>query len=233
MNDTAADHPDDPNFLIAPAADPSKGVIDEVSTSPLPWWRFALLAGFIGLVACSNVANGVWAKWVRTHPARLLVLSSRIRFLLFTRVEGIGAVPYVAIGAARLAVAALVCYGIGHVYEGRALGWFRRFLGMSHDGIENLQKGFAKASWALIPFFVGSNIVCALAGLNRVRLRIFAPLLALGIAGRLALFWFLADPLEKPLRRFVDFSQRYQVAFIVGSIALVVIANARNLWRGR
>jgi hypothetical protein len=91
----------------------------ESNPPPLPWWRFSLVAGFIGLVVLSNIANGVWVKWVQAHPARLLALSSRVRYLLFTRVAGIDAVPYAVIGFARIAVAALVCYGIGHVYEGR------------------------------------------------------------------------------------------------------------------
>ncbi len=215
MNDAVVDH----------------ASLDEDPT-PLPWWRFALVGSFVGLVALSNIANGVWAKWVQTHPARLLALSARVRYLLFTRVAGIDAISYVVIGFMRIAVAAFVCYGIGYVYEGRALRWFRRFLGMTPEGIENLQRGFAKAGWALIPFFVGSNIVCALAGLNRVRIRVFAPLLALGIAGRLALYWFLAEPFEKPLKSFIDFTQRHQVKFIIGSVALVVLVNVRNFRRG-
>ncbi len=215
MNDAAADQP---TFE---------------SESPLPAWRFALVGAFVGLVVLSNIANGVWARWVKTHPARLLALSSRVRYLLFARVEGIDLIPYAVIGFTRIAVAAFVCYGIGYVYEGRALKWFQRFLGMTPEGIEGLQKGFKKASWALIPFFVGSNIVCALAGLNRIRLRVFAPLLAIGIAGRLALYWFLAEPFRKPLESFIDFTQRHQREFIIGSIAVVILANMRNFRRGQ
>ncbi len=216
MNDAAADQP-----------------TSEPEIPPLTPWRFALVGAFVGLVVLSNIANGVWAKWVTTHPARLLALSSRVRYLLFARVEGIDVIPYVVIGFTRIAVAAFVCYGIGYVYEGRALLWFRRFLGMTPEGIEGLQKGFEKASWALIPFFVGSNIVCALAGLNRIRLRVFAPLLAIGIAGRLALYWFLAESFRKPLESFINFTQDHQGKFIIGSIALVVLANVRNFRRGQ
>ncbi len=201
--------------------------------APLPWWRHLLVGSFVGLVVLSNIANGVWAKWVTAHPARLLVLSSRVRYLLFTRVGGIDPVAYVTIGSARIAAAAFVCYGIGYVYEGRALRWFRRFLGVTPEGVESIQRGFAKASWALIPFFVGSNIVCAMAGLNRVRMRVFAPLLALGIAGRLALYWFLAESFEKPLKSFIDFTQRHQMKFIIGSVALVLLTNVRNFRRGQ
>jgi hypothetical protein len=75
--------------------------------------------------------------------------------------------------------------------------------------------------------------VCALAGLNRVRMRVFAPLLTVGIAGRLALYWFLAEPFEKPLKSFIDFTQRHQMKFIIGSVAIVVLTNLRNFRRGQ
>lgn len=223
MDDAALDHPEESDAGLPLAAEPA----------PVHPAAYLLLAAFIGLVVCSNVANGVWVKWVREHPARLLALSSRVRYLLFARVEGVGAIPYFVIGAVRIAAAAFVCYGIGRVFEERAVTWFRRFLGMTQESLDKMRDGFGTASWLLIPFFVGSNIICVLAGLTRTRMKHFVPLLTLGIAGRLVLYWFLAEPLEKPLKSFIDFTQRHQMKFILGSVALVVLVNARNLRRGR
>ena len=37
---------------------------------------------------CTNVANGVWARWVESNPEALLALSSRQRYLAFTVANG-------------------------------------------------------------------------------------------------------------------------------------------------
>ena len=60
-----------------------------------------------------------------------------------------------------------------------------------------------------------------------------AVLLAIGIAGRLALVWWLAKTFEEPLLDVVDFLQRYQLWAIIISVALVVLVNVRNFRRGR
>ena len=41
-----------------------------------------LLVAFVGLVVCTNVANVVFARWVKTQPERLIMLSSRNRYLI-------------------------------------------------------------------------------------------------------------------------------------------------------
>jgi hypothetical protein len=41
-----------------------------------------LLVLFVGLVACTNIANIVFASWLKTHPERLIMLSSRNRYLI-------------------------------------------------------------------------------------------------------------------------------------------------------
>ena len=63
----------------------------------------------------------------------------------------------------------------------------------------------------LIPFFVGSNIVAVLTGVRRTHPGKLAVLLAIGIAARLALVWWLAKAFEEPLLDVVDFLQRYQL----------------------
>ena len=60
-----------------------------------------------------------------------------------------------------------------------------------------------------------------------------ATLLAIGIAGRLVLMWWLAKTFESQLLDFLDFLQRYQWWAIGVSILLVVLVNMRNMRRGR
>lgn len=216
-----------------PAADTPEEVIDAVvhPHQPPAWAPLALVA-FVGLVVLTNIANAVWARWVDTNPEALLALSSRQRYLVLTVAAGISPVAYVVIGALRLAAAFVVCHVIGRAYHDQALGWMTRYLGQTPEGIAAFQRGFGKAEVVLIPFFAGSNIVAVLSGTHRTPPVRLAALLAVGIAGRLALVWWLAHAFESQLLDILGVVQRYQWWAVGISIALVVLVNARNLRRG-
>jgi hypothetical protein len=196
-----------------------------------PSWAPLTLVAFIALVIATNIASGVWAKWVNTNPEGLLLLSSRNRYLALTLAAGVPLGFYVLIGFARIAVAFVVCHMIGRAYQGQAIGWFRKYLGVSPETIDKFNAGFSKAEWVLIPFFAGSNIVAALSGIHRTPPVRLAVLLTAGIAARLALMWWLARTFEEQLVEFLGWLQRYQWWAVAISILLVVLVNARNLRR--
>ena len=92
-------------------------------------------------------------------------------------------------------------------------------------------RGFEKAEWALIPIFSGSNIVAVLTGVRRTPVRKLVLLLSIGIAGRLALMWWLARFFDDELESFLRFTTRYQWWVLGLSIGTVVLVNLRNLRR--
>jgi len=194
-----------------------------------PFWAPAPLVVFVVLVVCTNIANAVWARWVDSNPEGLLMLSSRNRYLALTLAAGVSVPVYVVIGFVRIGAAFLVCHMIGRAYHDDAIGWFRKYLGVRQDAIDSFNRGFSKAEWFLIPFFAGSNIVAALSGVHRTPPVRLAVLLAVGIAGRLALMWWLARTFEVQLVEFLEWLQRYQWWAVGISIALVVLVNLRNL----
>ncbi len=187
---------------------------------------------FVGLVICTNVANAVWARWVDTNPEGLLLLSSRNRYLALTLAAGVPLGTYALIGMARITAAFVVCHLIGRAYHDDAIGWFRKYLGLTAEAEAAFNRGFAKAEWLLVPFFVGSNIVAALSGVHRSDPRKLAALLAVGIAGRLALLWWLARTFEDQLVDFLSLLQRYQWWVVGLSVVAVLVVNVRN-FRGR
>ena len=193
-----------------------------------PAWAPLTLIAFVVLVICSNIASGVWARWIDTNPEGLLMLSSRNRYLALTLAAGIPLTSYVVIGFFRIALAFVVCHMIGRAYHDDAIGWFTKYLGVTPEAIAGFNRGFAKAEWALIPIFVGSNIVAALSGVHRTPPFKLAALLAVGIAGRLVLMWWLARTFEVQLVDFLEWLQRYQWWAVGISIALVVAINFRN-----
>ena len=109
---------------------------------------------------------------------------------------------------------------IGRAYGSTALGWFTKYLGVTPEAIDGFNRGFVKAEWALIPIFAGSNIVAALTGVRRTPPVRLAVLLAIGIAGRLALMWWLARTFEDQLVSFLEWLQRYQWWAVGISIAI-------------
>jgi membrane protein DedA with SNARE-associated domain len=179
------------------------------------------------------VANTTWAALEKSHPAKLIMLSARNRFLVV-------AVPHISswalwavLATARLLAAAVVCHMIGRCYGDRALRWFWRFLGMPQQQVARFEAQVARAEWFVVPFFVGSNIVWALTGAARTSWKRLMPLALIGIAVRLVLLWWLAKAFESQLRSVIDWTNRYQLWIIIGSVAIVVIANVRNFRSGR
>jgi membrane protein DedA with SNARE-associated domain len=126
-----------------------------------------------------------------------------------------------------------VCHFIGRAYGDQALRWFTRFLGMSTEAVDRFEQQYRTAEWVLIPIFVGSNIVFVLSGTVKTRWRRILPLLLLGIAGRLALLWWLAKQFQSQVESVTGFLQRWQVPIIIVSIVLVVASNLFNIRRGR
>lgn len=224
--------PDDPAIDRA-TTDPNDAVsVDDIAPHVRPRWAPLTLAAFVVLVIASNVAGAVWARWINTNPEGLLLLSSRNRYLALTLAAGVSVPFYVVIGFARIAAAFVVCHLIGRAYRTDAIGWFEKYLGMTPETIDTFNRGFNRAEWIVIPWFAGSNIVAVLSGLHRTPPLRLAVLLTVGIAGRLALMWWLARTFESQLVEFLEWLQRYQWWAVGISVAVVVLINMRNL-RGR
>lgn len=190
------------------------------------------IAAFIGLVVASRISDVVWARWVNDHPAGLLALSSRNRWLALAVPAGISPVSYAVIGTARIAAAFLVCHLIGRAYSDVATSWFSKYLGMTRETVDLYNRKFSSWEIGLIPFFVGSNIVGVLTGVHRTPPRKLFPLLTVGIAGRLILFWILAKLFEDQLKDLLDWIARYQWWLVGASVAMLLLVNFRNLRSG-
>jgi uncharacterized membrane protein YuzA (DUF378 family) len=191
-----------------------------------------MLVVFVGLVICTNVANVVWATWADDNPVGLIALSSRQRYLVLAVAGGISPLAYAIVGAARIAIAFVVCHLIGRAYREQALTWFTRYLGVTDEALDTYNRGFAAAEIGLIPFFAGSNIVAVLTGIHRTPPRRLALLLAIGIAGRLVLMWYLAHAFEDQLLDVLRFTGRYQWWLLGLSFVVVLAVNFRNFRRG-
>lgn len=200
-----------------------------------PRWAPFTLVAFVSLVICTNIANAMWPRLTDVdspNPELLLALSSRNRYLAFALGVDVSIPAYIVIGFLRVMLAFGVCHLIGRAYSGEAIGWFKKYLGFNDDAERAFDNGFQKAEWALIPIFSGSNIVGVLTGVRRTPWSKLLPLLAVGIAGRLTMMWWLARFFEDQLDSFLNFTTRYQWWFLIGSIGLVLMVNLKNFRRG-
>lgn len=197
-----------------------------------PAWAPLGLAAFVALVVCTNIANVVWARWAAERPEALIALSSRNRYLVAAVGGQVSPAAFFGIGAARIALAFVVCHVVGRAYRDQALSWFTRYLGVKPAQLDQMSAGFSKAEIGLVPFFAGSNIVAVLTGVHRTPPVRLALLLGVGIAGRLVLLWFLSKAFEDELMDIVGWLQRYQWWLIGASVAAVVLVNVRNFRRG-
>jgi membrane protein DedA with SNARE-associated domain len=208
---------------------------DEVVEPPerpeRPWYGPLLLVAFVGLVVCTNIANVGFAT-VKAHPERLIMLSSRNRYLILAVGADISPLAYVAIATIRLTVAAAVCHFIGRAYGDQALRWFTRFLGMTTEAVDRFEQQYRTAEWVLIPIFVGSNIVFVLSGTVKTRWRRIRRCCWSGSPAAM-LLWWLAKQFKSQVESVTNFLQRWQVPIIIVSIVLVVASNLVNIRRGR
>lgn len=191
-----------------------------------------MLAAFVGMVVCTNIAAATWAKLLESSPEALLALSSRNRYLVLALGADVWPAAYWLLGSLRIATAFVVCHLIGRAYADQALGWFIKYLGVTPEALDQFNRGFAKAEWVIVPFFVGSNLVAALSGVHRTRWRRLAVMLSVGILARLTLIWWLAQIFDEQLADFVGWLQRYSWWAVGISVALVLLLNARNFRRG-
>ncbi len=189
------------------------------------------IAAFIALVVCTNIAAITWARLVLSSPETLLALSSRNRYLALALGTDISSVSYWVIGSLRIAIAFAVCHLAGRAYGDRILAIFIKYLGMDQPTIDRLQTGFTKADWAIIPFFVGSNIVAAISGIQRTRTTRLVTFVAIGLVARLALIQWLANIFDDQLTDAINLLQKYSWWFVGGSVILVLLTNSRNTRR--
>ena len=168
------------------------------------------------------------------HPAGLLALSSRQRYLVLAVVDGIGVVPYVVIGTVRIAAAFVVCHLAGRAYRDAILRDLHPLPRRHARGARRLPPRTRRGRDRDHPVLRRQQHRRRAHGCAPHATRSSWPSCSpIGIAGRLALVWWLAKAFEEPLLDVVDFLQRYQLWAIILSIALVLLVNVRNFRRGR
>jgi hypothetical protein len=187
-----------------------------------------LLGAFAVLSALSIVGTVLSARLVNHAPVLLLALAPANRHLLLTSAAGVNPVAYVIAAGGRYVIGGTVLYLLGRDYGDACRAWFERQPGGLPGSVRWIEKGFDAAWWAVVPVMVGSNAARLLAGARKIPARTYAILLGLGIAGRLALFWYLGQRFKSALEGVLDFIDRYQWWIIAAFVVVTVFQSYRK-----
>lgn len=182
--------------------------------------RLALPCSVLYVIAM--VGGFMGPTLVNDHPELLLAMNSRNRHLLLTVASGISPIAYFMIAAIRLAIPAPFFYLLGRDYGHRGIGWIERQTQGQTGYLGWVQRAFAKAQSVLL-VLMPNSFVWMLAGMARVSRTKVAVLGAVGIAGRLVLFWWAGKEFEEPLKDALDFIQRYQWLLVGGLVAVSMV----------
>jgi membrane protein DedA with SNARE-associated domain len=194
--------------------------------------RLVILLSVVGVHHGLALAGTIFfAALVTSGPALLLALSSRNRHLLLVVPAGINPVLYVVIPFVRIVLPGVAYYLLGTWYGQRGLAWLEREAGGRPSTIRWAERLFDRVGAPLLVFAPASNIVALLAGHRGMRPKLFGALLVVGVAAKLAFFWFLGETFEQPLQTLLDWIQRYQWWIVAAFLVWSVVDSSRQVRR--
>ena len=200
---------------------------EPIRRAPPKWLGPALLAVVIGLYILGIAAGGAAPELLKNHPLTLLALAPRYRWFILTAPR-IDAIPYFAVGIARLLASDPVYYMLGWFFGDRAIRFFEDSLGK--PTIDKTRELFLKASTVMALFFAGP-IICVLAGAAGMKPRKFFSLNIIGttlIVIGLRAFSSQLDGVIQPILRFNDRYSRYILIGTIGLSALYISRAVRK-----
>lgn len=188
--------------------------------------KLLLIVGPIVVLAIVGTVTTAMTPFLSSHhPLLLIIMEARNRNLILAR--RVDFLPFLLVASARRMLTDPLYYLLGHYYGDRAVRWLEVKAGLGSYA-RLMEKVFKKASYPAVFFFPGA-IVCALAGVVRMR---FATFMALNVAGTLTAVITLkafGDVVASPVDAVVGFFDRNLLVTSIVSVVLVAL----SVWAGR
>jgi membrane protein DedA with SNARE-associated domain len=192
-----------------------------------------LLVPFAIAATGATIADWIWPQLVTSHPAVLITMSPKNRFLLLTAPQ-LGLIAFFVIGFLRLILTDPITYVLGRQYGDAALSWIESKTSSAEQGksfIRKAERLFGRAAPVFI-LVAPSALWCVLAGSARMKVWLFVTCNVVGTVARLALFWYAADALEEPLKDLLAGIERLQIPLLALTIGFGVLQTVRHRRRG-
>ncbi|MDQ3980363.1 MAG: hypothetical protein M3314_12545 [Actinomycetota bacterium] len=213
--------------------DPAPAETDEATDEHrprLPRKKLVLIvAPIVVLAIVGTITTALTPALAAKHPLLLIALEARNRNLVLAR--RVDFLPFLLVASFRRTLTDPLYYLLGYYYGDRAVRWLEVKAGMGSYA-RLMQRVFQKASYFAVFLFPGA-IVCAMAGVIRMR---FAVFLALNISGTLAAVISLkvfGDAVSEPVEALIGFFDRNLLTTTIVSIVLVGLSVVLGRWESQ
>jgi len=203
---------------------------DKEERPKLPRKKLVLLvAPIVVLAIVGTVTTALTPALAAKHPLLLILLEARNRNLILAREVDFW--PFLLAATLRRTLTDPLYYVLGWYYGDAAVRWLEVKAGLQ-DYARLMERVFRKASFPAVFFFPGA-VVCALAGVVRMRFPVFLTLNLSGtVAAVLALKMF-GDVFASPVEAVVDFFDRNLVVTTAISVVLVTLSVLAGRLQGK
>ena len=196
----------------------------------LPRKKLVMLVAPIAVLAIvGTVTTALTPALAAKHPLLLILLEARNRNLILAREVDFW--PFLLVATLRRTLTDPLYYLLGWYYGDAAVRWLEVKAGLQ-DYARLMEKIFRKASFPAVFLFPGA-VVCALAGVVRMRFPVF---MALNMAGTLTAVIALkafGDVFASPVEAIVGFFDRNLLVTTIISIVLVTLSVLAGRWQGK
>jgi membrane protein DedA with SNARE-associated domain len=179
-----------------------------------------ILTPIVILSIIGTVATALTPALAAKHPLLLILMEARNRNLILAR--RVDLVPFVLVATLRRTLTDPLYFLLGRYYGDAAVRWLEVKAGMGSYA-RLMERIFKKAAYPAVFLFPGA-VVCAMAGVIRMRFGVF---LALNLSGTLAAVIALkafGDAVADPVEAIVSFFDRNLLTTTIVSIVLVVLS---------
>lgn len=190
----------------------------------------AVVATLAVMVVAGTVADALAPSLVNDRPALLILLNSRIRYLVLT-VNQLEPVTYFTIGLLRNLASDPLFYLLGFWYGTSAVRWMQVRTRTVGELMGTVERAFGRWGAPLV-FLMPNNPICLLAGAARMRPVVFLTLNVTGTIARLVGIMIFGAAFETPINWVLDFIGTYRVPLLVLSVAVVAFTSWRETRKG-
>lgn len=193
---------------------------DAESTRPSRRKLALVLAPIIVLGIVGTVATALTPALAAKHPLLLILLEARNRNLILAR--RVDFVPFLLVATLRRTLTDPLYFLLGYYYGDAAVRWLEVKAGMGSYA-RFMERIFKKAAYPAVFFFPGA-VVCALAGVIRMRFSTFIALNLTGTVAAVTALKFAGDVVASPVESLVSFFDRNLLTTTIVSTSLVVVS---------
>ena len=179
-----------------------------------------LIAPIIILSTAGTIATAFTPTLAAKHPLLLITLDARNRMLVLAR--EVDLVPFVVVAVLRRSLSDPLFYLLGRLYGDRSIRWLEKKGGQGAL-VSLSEKWFQKASYLMVFLFPGA-IVCALAGVTKMRPAAFAVCNLGGTLASVIAVRIFSDAISSPVEALLGFFERNMVVTTSITVGLVVLS---------